>query len=107
LNRSLIHEGEEGQWTCLLDEATNKLKEVNLSNPVTQKMIAGFESLLPVCLARYKDSVKDKWIQTMKDYREMHVTVDAWIEFLVGKAAISSRQTSSWKITTTLLVEMP
>ena len=40
-------------------------------------MIAGFEILFPVCLVRYKDSVKDKWIQAMKDYQEMHVKLGA------------------------------
>ena len=59
-NRSLIHEGEEGQWTFPLDEATKNLKEFNLSNTVTHRMIAGFEIMFPVCLARYKASVKDK-----------------------------------------------
>ena len=82
LNRSLIHEGEEGQWRFPLDEATKKLKEVNLSNPVTQKMIAGFEILFPMCLARYEDSVKDKWIEVMKDYREMHAKLGARTKFM-------------------------
>ena len=45
-------------------------------------MIAGFEILFPVCLARYEDSVKEKWIQAMKDYREMHAKLGARTEFL-------------------------
>ena len=69
LNRSTVHQGEDGTWTFPLDDAREEIKEVNLTNHLAQKIIAGLEMFFPVCLVQYNTSVANMWTNTMLHYQ--------------------------------------
>lgn len=81
LGCSMMHQGNDGQWTFPIDDEQQKLKEVNLTNPIAQKIVTKFECLFPACLACYIPEVQQKWEEMMIDHRLLHKLLSSHFEF--------------------------
>ena len=57
------------------------MKDIPLSNPISQKIVNGFEKLFDACLVRNEQEVVDMWKQSMIDYRCMHEILGSHREF--------------------------